>query len=331
MANKIFYYLTIASIAVSTASCNKEESASTVYDKAYPVILKAQSIGLEADKAPESYLKGEGIGVSLLENGTDNVVAPNSNICYMADGIGSYFVAEKSESVIYLPENGDKRDIATYYPRVADAADKVNVDLTTDSEFGAKLQFGRINGLDKDNREAELKMKNALSLVTMDIDASLVTGATGMTATLQNTPLKGSMNIYSGNFEATEFGTLTMTEGSAFSRSGGESIKKFFAMVIPATTKVSSEEGEDKPSVEAKDAKIEIEITKGEGEEPIKVEIILADYTETLESAMNSNFNVSIAADGKAEVKVTNTSFSINDWVIDGDGIGVDGNESLEN
>lgn len=329
MANKLFYYLTIASIAATTASCNKEESASTVYDKAYPVILKAQSIGLEADKAPESYLKGEGIGVSLLENGTDNVVAPNSNICYMADGIGSYFVAEKSENVIYLPDNGEKRDIATYYPRVAEAVDKVNVDLITDVEFGAKLQFGRINGLDKDNREAELKMKNAISLVTMDIDASLVAGATGMTATLQNTPLKGSMNIYSGNFEATEFGTLTMTEGSAFSRSDGESIKKFFAMVIPATTKVSSEEGEDKPAVEAKDAKIEIEITKGEGEEPIKVEIKLADYTETLESAMNSNFNVSVGADSKPTVKVTNTSFSINDWVIDGDGIDVDGSESL--
>lgn len=327
MANKLFYYLTIVSIAATTASCNKEESASTVYDKAYPVILKAQSIGLEADKAPESYLKGEGIGVSLLENGTDNVVAPNSNICYMADGIGSYFVAEKSESVIYLPENGDKRDIATYYPRVADAADKVNVDLTTDQEFGAKLQFGRINGLDKDNREVELKMKNALSLVTMDIDASLVTGATGMTATLQNTPLKGSMNIYSGNFEATEFGTLTMTEGSAFSRSGGESIKKFFAMVIPATVKVVADE-EDKPAVEANEAKIEIIITKEGEKEPEKIEINLADYTETLESAMNSNFNVSIAADGKAEVKVTNTSFSIIDWGNSGE-IEVDGSESL--
>ena len=329
MANKLFYYLTIASFAVGMASCNKDESSSTVYEKAYPVILKAQSLGLEADKAPESYLKGEGIGVSLLETGTDNVVSPNSNICYLSDGIGNYFVPEKSESVIYLPENGDKRDIATYYPRVADAADKVNVDLTTDQEFGAKLQYGRIDGLDKDNRKAELKMKNALSLVTMDIDASQVVGATGMTATLQNTPLKGRMNIYSGKFEATEFGTLTMKEGSAFSRSGETSIKKFYAMVIPATVKAAAEE-EEKPTVEGKEAKIELVITKEGEEKPLRVEIKLADYTESLESAMNSNFNVSVDNAGNADVKVTNTSFSINDWGNSG-GIDVDGSESLQN
>ena len=331
MANKIFYYLTIASIAVSTASCNKEESASTVYEKAYPVILKAQSLGLEADKAPESYLKGEGIGVSLLENGTDNVVAPNSNICYMADGIGSYFVAEKSESVIYLPENGDKRDIATYYPRVADAADKVNVDLTTDREFGAKLQFGRINGLDKDNREAELKMKNALSLVTLDIDASAF-GAQGITAVLHETPLKGNMNIYNGGFEATEYGSLTMTEGNALSRADNN-VKKFYAMAFPATVSADvSGESTQKPEIQATESKIEITITKEDGSETVKkVEIKLADYTESLESAMNTNFNVTIDDQGEPEVKVTNTSFTINDWVIDGDGIDVDGNESLEN
>ena len=327
MANKLFYYLTIASIAATTTSCNKEESASTVYDKAYPVILKAQSIGLEADKAPESYLKGEGIGVSLLENGTDNVVAPNSNICYMADGIGSYFVAEKSENVIYLPDNGEKRDIATYYPRVAEAVDKVNVDLITDVEFGAKLQFGRINGLDKDNREAEIKMKNALSMVSIDIDATAF-DAQSMTAVLQNTPLQGNMSIYNGTFEATEFGTLVMTEGTALSRADND-IKKFYTMVIPAQIVINTDEGSTSGTeVQAAESKIEITITKNDGTTK-PVEIKLSEYTQSLESAMNTNFSITVNNEGEAEVKVTNTSFTINDWVIDGDGIDVDGSESL--
>lgn len=328
MANNFFYYLTIASFAVGMASCNKEESSSTVYEKAYPVILKAQSIGPEADKAPESYMKGEGIGVSLLETGTDNVVSPNSNICYLSDGIGTYFVPEKSESVIYLPENGDKRDIATYYPRVADAADKVNVDLTTDQEFGAKLQYGRINGLDKDNRKAELKMKNALSLVTLDIDASAF-GAQDITAILKETPLKGSMNIYSGGFEATEFGNLTMSEGKAISRADND-IKQFYAMAFPATVNTNtSGESTTESGVQATESKIEITITKADGSETKKIELKLAEYTESLESAMNTNFNVTVDASGTANVKVTNTSFSINNWVINGDGIEVDGSESL--
>lgn len=327
MANKIFYYLTIASIAVSTASCNKEESASTVYEKAYPVILKAQNIGLEADKAPESYLKGESIGVSLLEQGTDNAVAPNSNIRYLSDGIGYYFVAANNDSTIYLPENGDKRDIATYYPKVADITDKVSIDLTTNQEFGAKLQFGRINGLDKDNREAVLKMKNALSLVTLDIDASAF-GAQSITAILQETPLKGNMSIYSGGFEATEFGSLAMTEGKALSRANND-IKQFYAMAFPATVNTNtSGESTTESGVQATESKIEITITKADGSETKKIELKLAEYTESLESAMNTNFNVTVDASGTANVKVTNTSFSINDWGDNGE-INVDGNESL--
>lgn len=328
MANKISYYLTIASLATVMASCNKEESASTVYEKAYPVVLKAQSIGLEADKAPESYLKGEGIGVSMLEGGTDNVVTPNSNIRYLADGIGYYFVAANNDSTIYLPKNGDKRDIATYYPKVDNITDKVDIDLTADKDFGAKLQFGRINGLDKDNREAELKMKNALSLVTLDIDASAM-NAKGMTAILKDTPLKGNMNIYNGTFEATEYGSLPMTEGNILSRAES-GIKKFYAMTIPATISGNTdEEGTTGSGVQAADAAIEITITKEDGTQATPVEIKLADYTPALESAMNTNFDITVDEEGKTDVKVTNTSFSISDWELDGDGILVDGSESL--
>lgn len=328
MANNFFYYLAIASIAISTASCNKEESASTVYEKAYPVILKAQSIGLEADKAPESYLKGESIGVSLLEQGTNNVVVPNSNIRYLSDGIGYYFVVANNDSTIYMPENGDKMDLATYYPQVANITDKVSIDLTTEQEFGAKLQFGRINGLNKDNREAVLKMKNALSLVTLDIDASAF-GAQGITAILQETPLKGNMSIYNGGFEATEFGSLTMTEGKALSRADND-VKKFHTMVLPATVGTgTSGESTQESGVQATESKIEITITKADGSETKKIELKLAEYIESLESAMNTNFNVTVDASGTANVKVTNTSFSINDWIIDGDGIEVDGSESL--
>lgn len=328
MANNFFYYLTIASIIVSTASCDKEESANTVYEKAYPVILKAQSIGLEADKTPESYLKGESIGVSLLETETNNVVAPNSNIRYLSDGIGFYFVAANNDSTIYLPENGDKRDIATYYPKVTDITDKVSIDLITNPEFGAKLQFGRINGLNKDNREAVLKMKNALSLVTLDIDASAF-GAQNITATLQEMLLKGNMSIYNGEFEATEYGSLTMTEVNALSRTDNN-IKHFYAMAFPATVNISTGgESTTESGVQATEAKIEITITKEDDSAPITIEIKLADYIQSLESAMNTNFNVTVDASGTANVKVTNTNFSINDWVIDGDGIEVDGSESL--
>ena len=174
------------------SSCKKEDSSSNIYDKAYPVIITARSLGFETDQAPESYLKGESLGVSMLENGTDNVVTPYTNIRYISDGVGAYLNAANNDSTIYLPSTGESMDLATYFPKVNEIATDVAIDLTSNQEFGAKLQFGRINGLNKDNRKAELKMKNALSLITMDVDPSAFAGVTDINATIQETPIKGN-------------------------------------------------------------------------------------------------------------------------------------------
>ena len=310
MINKLFYFFILVFFTASLSSCKKEDSSSNIYDKAYPVIITARSLGFETDQAPESYLKGESLGVSMLENGTDNVVTPYTNIRYISDGVGSYLNAANNDSTIYLPSTGENMDLATYFPKVNEIATDVAIDLTSNQEFGAKLQFGRINGLNKDNRKAELKMKNALSLITMDVDPSAFAGVTDINATIQETPVKGNMNIYNGKFIATEFGQLTMASGNSLSRA--TNTVRFYTLVFPVVIKNQGGEESTDNNIQADNITIVIKITKTNE----------AGETETKEIPVNEN--------GEPDIKVTNTNFTIDDWINNGGGIEVDGNETLK-
>lgn len=315
----------------SLSSCKKEDSSSNIYDNAYPVIITARSLGFETDQVPESYLKGESLGVSMLENGTDNVVTPYTNIRYISDGVGSYLNAANNDSTIYLPSTGESMDLATYFPKVNEIATDVAIDLTSNQEFGAKLQFGRINGLNKDNRKAELKMKNALSLITMDVDPSAFAGVTDINATIQETPVKGNMNIYNGKFTATEFGQLAMASGSSLSRA--TNTVRFYTLVFPVVINNQGEEGSTGNNIPADNITIVIQITKTNeaGEtETIEIPVSLANHISAIESATNTNFSITINENGEPDIKVTNTNFTIDDWINNGGGIEVDGNESIK-
>lgn len=315
----------------SLSSCKKEDSSSNIYDKAYPVIITARSLGFETDQAPESYLKGESLGVSMLENGTDNVVTPYTNIRYISDGVGSYLNAANNDSTIYLPSTGENMDLATYFPKVNEIATDVAIDLTSNQEFGAKLQFGRINGLNKDNRKAELKMKNALSLITMDVDPSAFAGVTDINATIQETPVKGNMNIYNGKFTATEFGQLAMASGSSLSRA--TNTVRFYTLVFPVIINNQGSEGSTDNNILADNITIVIQITKTNeaGETETKdIPVSLANHISAIESATNTNFSITINENGEPDIKVTNTNFTIDDWINNGGGIEVDGNETLK-
>lgn len=315
----------------SLSSCKKEDSSSNIYDKAYPVIITARSLGFETDKAPESYLKGESLGVSMLENGTDNVVTPYTNIRYISDGVGAYLNAANNDSTIYLPSTGENMDLATYFPKVNEIATDVAIDLTSNQEFGAKLQFGRINGLNKDNRKAELKTKNALSLITMDVDPSAFAGVTDINATIQETPVKGNMNIYNGKFTATEFGQLAMASGSSLSRA--TNTVRFYTLVFPVIINNQGSEGSTDNNIPADNITIVIQITKTNeaGETETKeIPVSLANHISAIESATNTNFSITINENGEPDIKVTNTNFTIDDWINNGGGIEVDGNESIK-
>lgn len=327
-------YLWALSLAFLLAACGKDDGPTAVYENAFPLVVTAQNVGFEADKAAQLYAKGENIGVSMLEEGTDNLVEPYFNVGFNSGGIGSYFTANQSDSVPVFPSNGDKRDLAAYYPRMAEVTDnQLNVDLTTEQELAFNLQFDRVNGLNKDNREADFKLEHVFALVSADITPEVA--YSGMRVEVKNTGLKGSLNVLDGTLTETETGTLTLTGANADgrSRAATRSGNDFRAMLFPVHPQgQGSSDGEGSSETPVATSSPVIVITLlGADNTPIapSIEVKVADYVAAVPGAVHTKFEITIDVNFVPTVKVTSYPITVEDWEITG-GIEVDGNEEIK-
>lgn len=328
------HYLWALPLAFLLAACGKDEGATAVYDNAYPLVVTAQNVGFEADKAAQLYAKGENIGVSMLEEGTDNLVEPYFNVGFNSGGIGSYFTANQSDSIPVFPSNGDKRDLAAYYPRMAEVTDnQLNVDLTTEQELAFNLQFDRVSGLNKDNREAAFKLKHVFAMVSADIAPEV--SYSSMKVEVKNTALKGSLNVLNGTLTESETGTLTLADASTAGRSRATTTTSntFRAMLFPVQLQgQNGNEGEGATETPAATVTPVIVITLLNADNaPIAnpIEVKVTDYIAAVPGAINTKFEIKIDENFNPIVKVTSYPITVEDWETNG-GIEVDGNEELK-
>lgn len=327
-------YLWTLSLAFLLAACDKDDGSTAVYENAFPLVVTAQSVGFEADKAAQLYAKGEKIGVSMLEAGTDTLVEPYFNIGFNSGGIGSYFAAEHSDSVPVFPFTGESRDVAAYYPRLSEVTDnQVYVDLTTEQELAFNLQFDRVDGLNKDNREAAFKLEHVFAMISTDVAPEV--SYSSMVVEVRNTTLKGSLNVLNGTLTESETGTLTLSDASAAgrSRAAASAGNKFKAMLFPVNPQgQGNPEAESTSETSAATATPVIVITLLDADNtPIAppVEIKVTDYTTAIPGAVNTKFEIKIDADFVPTVKVTSYPITVEDWEA-GEEIGVEGNEQPE-
>jgi len=328
------HYLWALPLAFLLAACGKDEGATAVYDNAYPLVVTAQNVGFEADKAAQLYAKGENIGVSMLEEGTDNLVEPYFNVGFNSGGIGSYFTANQSDSIPVFPSNGDKRDLAAYYPRMAEVTDnQLNVDLTTEQELAFNLQFDRVSGLNKDNREVAFKLKHVFAMVSADIAPEV--SYSSMKVEVKNTALKGSLNVLNGTLTESETGTLTLADASTAGRSRATTTTSntFRAMLFPVQLQEQNgNEGEGATETPAATVSPVIVITLLNADNaPIAnpIEVKVTDYIAAVPGAINTKFEIKIDENFNPIVKVTSYPITVEDWETNG-GIEVDGNEELK-
>lgn len=333
MINKRNYLWTL-SLVFLLAACGKDDGSTAVYENAYPLVVTAQNVGFEADKAAQLYAKGENIGVSMLEEGTDNLVEPYFNVGFNSGGIGSYFTANQSDSIPVFPSNGDKRDLAAYYPRMAEVTDnQLNVDLTTEQELAFNLQFDRVNGLNKENREAAFKLKHVFAMVSADITPEV--SYSSMKVEVKNTVLKGSLNVLNGTLTESETGTLILADASTAGRSRATTTTSntFRAMLFPVQLQEQDgNEGEGATGTPAATVTPVIVITFLNADntpmaDPIEVKV--TDYIAAVPGAINTKFEIKIDEYFNPIVKVTSYPITVEDWET-GDEIGVEGNEELK-
>lgn len=332
MINKRNYLLAL-SLAFLLAACGKDDGPTAVYENAFPLVVTAQNVGFEADKAAQLYVKGENIGVSMLEEGTDNLVEPYFNISFNSGGIGSYFTAEHSDSVPVFPSNGDSRDLVAYYPRMATIADnQINVDLATEQELAFNLQFDRVNGLNKDNREAAFKLKHVFAMVSADITPEV--SYSRMKVEVKNTALKGSLNVLNGTLTESETGTLTLADASTAGRSRATTTTSntFRAMLFPVQLQEQNEnegEGATETPTATVTPVIVITLLDADNTQIANIEVKVTDYIAAIPEAINTKFEIKIDVNFVPTVKVTSYPITVEDWEISGE-IGVEGNEQPE-
>lgn len=328
------HYLWALSLAFMLAACGKDKGATDVYENAYPLVVTAQNVGFEADKAAELYAKGENIGVSMLEAGTDNIVEPYFNVCFNSGGIGSYFTAVHSDSIPVFSSNGESRDFVAYYPHMAEITDnQISVDLTTEQDLAFNLQFDRVNGLNKDNREAAFKLEHVFAMISADITPEVAYSS--MVVEVKNTALRGSLNVLSGTLTESETGTLMLADGSTATRSGAKSStgNKFRAMLFPVhSQQQSGTEGENAPETPEATVSPVIVITLLGVDDILiapPIEVKVADYIAAIPSAINTKFEITIDVNFVPTVKVTSYPITVEDWETNGE-IGVEGNEQAK-
>ncbi len=332
MINKRNYLLAL-SLAFLLAACGKDDGPTAVYENAFPLVVTAQNVGFEADKAAQLYAKGENIGVSMLEEGTDNLVEPYFNISFNSGGIGSYFTAVHADSIPVFPSTGENRDLAAYYPRRAEIADhQINVDLATEQELAFDLQFDRVNGLNKDNREAAFKLKHVFAMVSADITPEV--SYSRMKVEVKNTALKGSLNVLNGTLTESETGTLTLADASTAGRSRATATasNKFRAMLFPVQLQEQDgNEGEGATGTPAATVTPVIVITllDADNTQIANIEVKVTDYIAAIPEAINTKFEIKIDVNFVPTVKVTSYPITVEDWEISGE-IGVEGNEQPE-
>lgn len=185
------------------AACNDNDTP-VDESKAYPAVILAQAFGYSADAPGATWSKGETIGVYMLKSGTDEIVAPYSNLRYYANSFDNqdYFLPGNIDSIPYFPPTGEKMDIAAYYPHTTVLADSlVAIHLIENYEYASKLLFSRVSGLHKDQRKAQLPLRPALTLLTFKFKVGY--GMTkddlkGLTVTLKGLPVSGNFNAITG-------------------------------------------------------------------------------------------------------------------------------------
>lgn len=219
MANNKFIHLLLA--CALFAACDDNDTP-VDESKSYPAVIMAEAFDYGSETGT-TWFKGETIGVYMLKGGTDDIVAPYSNLRYYANSFDNqdYFLPGNNDSIPYFPATGDKMDIAAYYPQTTVLADSlVAIHLINNYEYASQLLFARVADLNKDSRKAELPLTPVLTKLTFQFKVGYgMTEADlkGLLVTLQGLPVSGNFNATTGkiNFRNVTIGEdikLTTTE-----------------------------------------------------------------------------------------------------------------------
>lgn len=205
MRRNLFFSAGVAACALFAASCSNDENLPGGNDNEGRVALQVSS-GIQTRMVNDQWETGDQIGIFMLDNGQNTVADGYGNVPYRVAGAGAGGKAFTPVSeVIYLPANGDKRDVIAYYPYSADKVTEgvCNIDLTVqdpqkDVDF---MLAGKVTDKSRDDVNVSFLFVHKLVKIVIDIrpgNGVTAENLKNITVSLTGQPTIGTFDVLNG-------------------------------------------------------------------------------------------------------------------------------------
>ena len=216
-------YLFLAAAALALASCsNDNDFADRPGDGRVAVNFSG---GITLTRATgDAWDLNDGIGIYMVENGTQNVVDNAANRRYVtAAGDGRFSPASEDQTIYFPLDANNKVDFIAYYPQDALTGNTYAVDVTDQSDPAAIDLLWSNNATAKDKtvqQPVDLEFYHRLSRVEVELKAGAGVSEAelaGTTVTLSNQPVKADFDVLQNTMataaDVAEITLLTGTNG----------------------------------------------------------------------------------------------------------------------
>lgn len=214
------YLFLAAAAALTLASCsNDDDFADRPGDGRVAVNFSG---GITLTRATgDAWDLNDGIGIYMVETGTQNVVDNAANRRYVtAAGDGSFSPASEDQTIYFPLDANNKVDFIAYYPQDALTGNTYAVDVTDQSAPSAidLLWSNNATAKDKTVQTVDLKFYHRLSRVEVELKAGAGVSEAelaGTTVTLSNQPVKADFDVLQNTMAtAADVADITLLTGT---------------------------------------------------------------------------------------------------------------------
>ena len=286
MEKKTFASMLLAAAFTLTACTNDD-----IPTQDNRVALQVTS-GIQTRAYDNQWEAGDRIGIYAFTEGTTTVADGYANIPYITQTSGADGTFAPDGTTIYLPTNGDARDIVAYYPYKQLSGDAYEVNVTDQSsQEDIDLMAASTQTADRTDPTVEFSFVHKLSKVEITLQPG-----SGMT----DDDLKGLTVALTGQQTA---GTFDVTQpASAVTVTTGTATP----ITLLTNAEGSFAEGIVLPSVDYNG--MSLEITLADGESVFTWPLSNAIESQKFEAGKKYLYTINV---NKAEISVTAT---ITDW-----------------
>ena len=193
-------YLFLAAAALTLASCSNDNDFADRPGDGRVAVNFSGGITLTRTTG-DAWDLNDGIGIYMVETGTQTVVDNAANRRYVtAAGDGRFSPASEDQTIYFPLDANNKVDFIAYYPQDALTGNTYAVDVTDQSDPAAidLLWSNNATAKDKTVQPVDLEFYHRLSRVEVELKAGAGVSEAelaGTTVTLSNQPVKADFDV----------------------------------------------------------------------------------------------------------------------------------------